>query len=533
MAEESFPAGLPRVVRPDRRHHSAHLRAQLVPGTPPGNRGKAWRRIDPHPLPGPVRQQRHGGGLPTRSGDCDRAWRVDRRVGVLMGHDENHPHPGTWTPHHVVRPRGRVRGLDGHLEREPVLGGSRVQRRRGGVSSPRHRSAGDDRHRQRIRHHLAGLRGQRRHRFGARHPDPQLGCGARRRPDLRPGGRSSLGALHRQPQQRRLPVDRKPVRQSERHGFDAELSLGCVRPERRAVNRCRASGAGPLRLLRRPRHNRGGLDPAEGRHISLFLPRQPLRGRPWSWITGRPRLTDRLVVAFNLLFGTGALIASYVHAHFAWFGVVLLLVETLPLWWRRRFPVAVLAVVLCAEIARWALQLSNEPSGPALVFAVYAVSVYGQTRERLLVAGAAIAVIALAVTLLLFGQFPVSRSLIPAGSTSLVAWVIGDYMRSRRQFFIALAAALDLSAYRIIQEAVTNVLKHANATRIELSIDYQPQSLVIAVSDNGSGATETVGGSAGHGLIGMRERAELFDGELGTGSSSLGGFTVRAKLHIN
>ena len=354
------------------------------------------------------------------------------------------------------------------------------------------------------------------------------------------------------------------------------------------------------------------------------------------------------MVGFNVFFAAAGLIGSYLHGSFAWLGVVLLLVETLPLWWRRRYPVAVLAVVVCAEVARWALQLSNEPSGPALVFAVYAVSVYSQTRERLFVAGAAIAIIALAITLLLLGQFPVSRTLIPAGSTSLVAWVIGDYMRSRRQFFIELVtrhqaareqaaeeerlriarelhdvvahnvsvmaiqagaarvsgnstrealqsiettardtlaelnrllgvlrkqpdaplapqpgldqveallkaardagleaalkvtgdrrplpAALDLSAYRIVQEAITNVLKHANATRIDVIIDYQPESLVIAVSDNGSGATETVGAWAGHGLIGMRERVELFDGELGTGSSSLGGFTVRATLHIN
>src|SRR6202030_4028630 len=84
--------------------------------------------------------------------------------------------------------------------------------------------------------------------------------------------------------------------------------------------------------------------------------------------------------------------------------------------------------------------LSNEPSGVGLVFAVYAVSVYGRTRERLFVAVAAIVVIAFAITLLLLGQFPVSRTLIPAGSTSLVAWVIGDYMRSRRQFFIELVA---------------------------------------------------------------------------------------------
>jgi len=56
------------------------------------------------------------------------------------------------------------------------------------------------------------------------------------------------------------------------------------------------------------------------------------------------------------------------------------------------------------------------------------------------VAGAAIALIALAITLLLLGEFAISRALIPAGSTSLVAWVIGDYMRSRRQFFAELVS---------------------------------------------------------------------------------------------
>jgi len=355
-----------------------------------------------------------------------------------------------------------------------------------------------------------------------------------------------------------------------------------------------------------------------------------------------------VVVAFNLLFGTAALIGSYVRGNFAWFGIALLLVEVLPLWWRRRFPIAVLALVVCAEVARWALQLSNEPSGPALVFAVYAVSVYSPTRERLAVAGIAIVIIALAIAELLLGQFPISRTLIPAGSTSLVAWVIGDYIRSRRQFFTEMVArhqaareqaaeeerlriarelhdvvahnvsvmaiqagaarvsgdssrqalqsiettardtlaelnrllgvlrkqpdaplapqpgldqletilrtardagleatlkvtgeqqplptALDLSAYRIVQEAITNVLKHANASRAEVTVDYQPDKLVVTVSDNGSGATEKVGASTGHGVIGMRERVELFGGELSTGSSSLGGFTVRATLPVN
>jgi signal transduction histidine kinase len=91
-----------------------------------------------------------------------------------------------------------------------------------------------------------------------------------------------------------------------------------------------------------------------------------------------------------------------------------------------------------------------------------------------------------------------------------------------------LSSALDLSAYRIIQEAITNVLKHAGASRVEVVVDYEPDALLLTVSDNGNGPQTAP--STGHGLIGMRERVEMFGGELGTGSSSLGGFTVRAKL---
>jgi signal transduction histidine kinase len=93
-----------------------------------------------------------------------------------------------------------------------------------------------------------------------------------------------------------------------------------------------------------------------------------------------------------------------------------------------------------------------------------------------------------------------------------------------------LPAAVDLSGYRIIQEAVTNVLKHANASRVEVIVDHQPDALVVTISDNGTGGKSSE--STGHGLIGMRERVDLFGGEMTTGSSSLGGFVVRAKLPI-
>lgn len=333
--------------------------------------------------------------------------------------------------------------------------------------------------------------------------------------------------------------------------------------------------------------------------------------------------------------------------------LALVILKSVPLWWRRRQPVAVLAIVGGALLAGELLGFSQTPSDGSVILAVYAVSVYGGSRARLSVVGlaAAITVAAFIVTALA-GIATHRESLLTLGPPSLVAWVVGDYIRGRREFLAELIsrhrresetsrrvaveeerlriarelhdvvahnvsvmaiqagaarvsgnssgqalqsiettardtlaelnrlvgvfrkqsdapltpqtgldqvdallkaardagleaalkltgekrplpAALDLSAYRILQEATTNVLKHANASRIELTIDYQPDSLVLAVSDNGNGAPEKVGESSGHGLIGMRERVELFGGELSSGSSSLGGFMVRAKLPIS
>jgi len=329
--------------------------------------------------------------------------------------------------------------------------------------------------------------------------------------------------------------------------------------------------------------------------------------------------------------------------------LVSVLVQAVALFWRRTQPLAALLVVFAAWLVAFAMTSDHEPSGPALAFAVYAMSVYGAGRARLVVAGLAIATIAVAISVLVLGDFGVTRSLMPAGAASLVAWVIGDYIRSRRRFFADLVArhrqdreqaaeeerlriarelhdvvahnvslmaiqagaarvsgssspealqsiettardtlaelnrllgvlrkdpdatgarspqpglgqvesllraardagldvsvkvsgeqrplpaALDLSAYRIVQEAMTNVLKHAHASRVEVGIDYGRDALVLTVSDNGGGSPEAQRSASGHGLIGMRERVDLFGGDLSTTSSSLGGFTVRATLPV-
>jgi signal transduction histidine kinase len=98
----------------------------------------------------------------------------------------------------------------------------------------------------------------------------------------------------------------------------------------------------------------------------------------------------------------------------------------------------------------------------------------------------------------------------------------------------SLAPGVELAAYRIVQEALTNVRKHAGAAAsATVRITYEPQALAIEISDDGRGAVTALSRSgAGHGLIGMRERVEVYGGELTSGPRPGGGFVVRAVLPI-
>jgi signal transduction histidine kinase len=97
---------------------------------------------------------------------------------------------------------------------------------------------------------------------------------------------------------------------------------------------------------------------------------------------------------------------------------------------------------------------------------------------------------------------------------------------------VALPAGVDLCAYRIVQEGLTNVLKHAGPAQAEVLLGYAPQALAVEVRDDGRGLTQANGDGAGHGLIGMRERIALYGGELQTGPREGGGFEVRAQLPL-
>ena len=96
----------------------------------------------------------------------------------------------------------------------------------------------------------------------------------------------------------------------------------------------------------------------------------------------------------------------------------------------------------------------------------------------------------------------------------------------------ALSAAVDVSVYRIVQEALTNVLKHAGPARAEVTTGCAAGTVAIEVTDNGAGQHGNGSPGGGHGLAGMRERAAVFGGELAAGPRPGGGFAVRALLPL-
>jgi signal transduction histidine kinase len=99
---------------------------------------------------------------------------------------------------------------------------------------------------------------------------------------------------------------------------------------------------------------------------------------------------------------------------------------------------------------------------------------------------------------------------------------------------VELPAGIDLTAYRIVQEALTNTLKHAGGGHATVTVAYEPNEVVLTVEDDGEAPREGEDGLAdaggGHGLVGMRERAALYGGLVQAGRRRGGGFAVRARL---
>jgi signal transduction histidine kinase len=100
-----------------------------------------------------------------------------------------------------------------------------------------------------------------------------------------------------------------------------------------------------------------------------------------------------------------------------------------------------------------------------------------------------------------------------------------------RGHVVPLDPGVELTAYRIVQEALTNARRHAPGSAVDISLDYTEERLIVRVRDNGPGPPGSAA-QAGHGLLGMRERAGMVGGTLRTGSSRAGGFLVEAALPV-
>jgi signal transduction histidine kinase len=96
---------------------------------------------------------------------------------------------------------------------------------------------------------------------------------------------------------------------------------------------------------------------------------------------------------------------------------------------------------------------------------------------------------------------------------------------------VELPRGIDLSAYRIVQEGLTNTLKHARASNAEVTVRYRPDELHIEVRDNGRGSSTSNG--LGHGLVGVRERVKIYGGEMSAGTANGRGFVLSTRLPLS
>jgi signal transduction histidine kinase len=96
---------------------------------------------------------------------------------------------------------------------------------------------------------------------------------------------------------------------------------------------------------------------------------------------------------------------------------------------------------------------------------------------------------------------------------------------------VQLPAGLDLTAYRLVQEGLTNALKHARADRAQVFVRYGEDDIEVTVINDGQGGSAD-GVGHGHGLVGMRERVSVYGGELEAGPHPDGGYRLRAKLPL-
>jgi signal transduction histidine kinase len=306
----------------------------------------------------------------------------------------------------------------------------------------------------------------------------------------------------------------------------------------------------------------------------------------------RAQAVGDLALAFLLAAtSVGAILAGddVSWGHPLWLAIPLALLASVPVAWRARSPLAAAALVLAANGAcAYAAAPHQAGFQPFVALTLVAYSVGSRFDGRdwapaLLALGAA----PLFVVAIVHGQSP--GNAIPNYVWLLAAWAVGRTMRGWREKSLALERAnlelaeqrelqaqaavtvergriarelhdvvahnvsmmvvqagaaarvldgeprplpqaADLSAFRIVQEALTNSLKHAGPARAEVVVRYDPAGVTLEIRDSGAGRSSRHG--TGHGLVGMRERVTMFGGELEAAPQAAGGFAVRARLPL-
>jgi signal transduction histidine kinase len=123
------------------------------------------------------------------------------------------------------------------------------------------------------------------------------------------------------------------------------------------------------------------------------------------------------------------------------------------------------------------------------------------------------------------GELPELVSMVRSAGLRVELSVTGD--------LASIPVTAQLALYRIVQESLTNVLKHGrNVEHVKVALTHQGSLVDLRVEDDGSPVTQVSGSVAGHGLIGMRERARMFGGEIFAGPAGEGGWSVRARLNL-
>jgi len=97
---------------------------------------------------------------------------------------------------------------------------------------------------------------------------------------------------------------------------------------------------------------------------------------------------------------------------------------------------------------------------------------------------------------------------------------------------VPLPSGLDLAAYRVVQEALTNAVKHAVGALIRVTLDYSPQRLKVDVVDTGGTASASAATGNGRGLAGLRQRLAVYGGTLSAGPRLTGGYMVSAVIPL-